>query len=81
MLGDGKVVPLYRRPNDYGFAPDPSEHFELVGHLVSVATPDLPVRTGLLVSVGSDRLILLDRGALKVLDRLITTRVERLPGS
>lgn len=53
-------------------------HHTLVGHRVTVCTPGELLRTGLLVSVGDDRLVLNSELGTWAAARLYTTRLEVL---
>lgn len=51
-------------------------HHTLIGHTVTVRTPGDYAKTGLLVAVGEDRLVLSVDGVLTPMVRLITTGLE-----
>lgn len=52
-------------------------HHTCVGHCVTVRTPGAVPCTGLLVSVGEDRLVVEVDGRLESVVRLLTTRLDR----
>lgn len=51
-------------------------HHNYIGHEVTVRTPGDTARTGLLVAMGNDRLVLSSDTGVAAVARLLTTRLE-----